>query len=146
MWDKVRACRLLCIQYQIKDNVGGDSTLGFTERKYKHIVIKSSEKNNDRVWAHEIAHALLHTGKDLRNKEGAEFRGMVELEADTVSFFVMSAIGKEDKNTYKNYVRSFMSLLPEDKLNSDYINQRMEKLKNTAKLILKAGGYKYGEY
>ena len=50
MWDKVRACRLLCIQYQIKDNVGGDSTLGFTERKYKHIVIKSSEKNNDRVW------------------------------------------------------------------------------------------------
>ena len=74
---------------------------------------------------HEIAHELMHTGKNnLQN------RAIKELQAEGVSFVVCRHFGLENLNS-PNYLALF-------KLTSDEIFSHMERIRDTAHIIITA--------
>lgn len=139
-WDKKRACKMLNIPVRVVDmnkQIGG-----LSELNKRFILINTNDENKDRVWVHEIAHTLLHfqntaaaAGRDQR------LNAIAELEADTVAYIACKKIGCENREEYTNYVTAFMSRLPAESLTEQVLDERMPKLLNIVKIILKAGGY-----
>lgn len=143
MWDKFRACDMLGIPYKIYDmpkEIGG-----YSELVHRFIHINPNQADDDRVWAHEIAHTLLHFQK-LESAAGADksLNAHAELEADTVAYIVTCALGLENRS-YIRYIRKFMRNIPICEIYGNIISkERLTKLKETAILILSSGGY-YGK-
>ena len=140
MWDKFQACKMLGIPYKIYDMP--DYIGGYTELKHRYIHINPKKADDDRVWAHEIAHALLHF-QNFESARGADPRlnAYAELEADTVAYIVTRTLGLENKD-YFRYIRKFMRNIPICEIYGTIISkERLTKLKESAILILKSGGY-----
>lgn len=140
MWDKFKACDMLNIPYKIYDMPKAIG--GYSELVHRFIHINPNQADDDRVWAHEIAHTLLHFQK-LDSAAGMDKRlnAYAELEADTVAYIVTCALGLENKN-YARYIRKFMRNIPIREIYGTLISkERLTKLKETAILILQAGGY-----
>lgn len=144
MWDAKKACRMLCIPYRVREKEDNAELLvskGFSSLKTKNIVICKEHENDNRVWAHEIAHSLLHVGDfDLSGKG----ESVKEIEADTVAYLVLSELG-ETREDYSSYIKWCLTKVPHSvAVDLRISEERMEVLKKTAKLILRSGGYKYG--
>lgn len=140
MWDRYRACKMLGIPYKIYDMPKAIG--GYSELVHRYIHISPKYENDDRVWAHEIAHTLLHFQK-IESAAGQDrtLNARAELEADTVAYIVTCALGLENKN-YIRYIRRFMRNIPICEIYGTVISkERLTKLKETAILILSSGGY-----
>lgn len=139
-WDKFRACKMLGIPYRIVDL--GDEIGGFSELRFRFIKINKKDQDNDRVWVHELAHTLLHFQKvEAAAGQNARLNAMAELEADTVAYIACKKLGCEDRKTYLNYMKVFMSRLPAHEQTPHVLDARMPKLLNIVNIILKSGGY-----
>ena len=139
-WDRIRACKMLGIPYRIVDM--DKDTGGFSNLMDRYIKINKECANDDRVWVHELAHTILHyqyveaaAGRDQR------LNAMAELEADTVAYIACKKLGCEDRKTYLNYMKVFMSRLPAHEQTPNVLDARMPKLLNIVNIILKSGGY-----
>lgn len=140
MWDKFRACKMLGIPYKVYDMPKAIG--GYSELRSRFIHINPNQADDDRVWAHEIAHTLLHF-QHFETAAGVDSRlnAYAELEADTVAYIVTCTLGLENKN-YIRYIRRFMRNIPIREIYGNILSQeRLTKLKETAILILQAGGY-----
>lgn len=140
MWDKERACRMLSIPYRVYDMP--DFIGGYTHMVDRYIHINPKKADDDRVWAHEIAHAMLHF-QQAESAAGVDptLNAYAELEADTVAYIVTTALGLENKD-YIRYIRKFMRNVPISKIYGVIMDDtKWLKLKQTATLILQAGGY-----
>lgn len=141
MWDKIQACKLLSIPYRV---INMDKYIGgYTAIGDRFIHINESMQDDDRVWIHELAHAVLHfkqfsTAAGLGDKTA---NAHAELEADTVAYVVTTTLGLENKD-YIRYIRSFMHNIPIREIYGTILNEAdWNKIKQTALLILQAGGY-----
>lgn len=140
MWDKYRACSNLGIPYKVyamPKEIGG-----YSELQNRYIHISPDKKDDDRVWAHEIAHTLCH----FRNVKAAAGRditlnALAEMEADTIAFVVCSVLGCADKKEYNKYMEVFISRLPLAMQTTKVIDEKLEYIKKQAVIILAAGGY-----
>lgn len=139
MWDKYKACDNLGIPYKVYDMTKAIG--GYTELKDRFIHINKSNESDDRVWAHEIAHALFHF-KKLESAFGIdkELNAIAEIEADTTAYIVTQVLGQENAE-YLGYIEHFLQSIPLSKLNETLINDRLNTIIEKASLILTAGGY-----
>lgn len=141
MWNPYKACDALCIPYKVYDweekEIGG-----YSNPKDRFLHIRKSEENNMRVWAHEIAHTLLHFQMTKEANDYVE-RSIIEAQADTVAYIVCSVLGNEDRAIYKQYLTAFIGQLPLAMQKGSLLDADFKKLKQTAIVILNAGGY-YG--
>lgn len=136
MWDPKQACDYLNIPYRVyamDKNIGG-----YSELQHRYIHINQTKEKDLRVWAHEIAHTMIH----FQDYQGAvsgdtEKNAVNEIEADTIAYIITTVLGLEN-TSYMEYLKAFMSRLPLGALSLD-----IQKLKKNAMLILQAGGY-YG--
>ena len=140
MWDKYRACKMLSIPYRVQDMpefIGGYSHLAD-----RYIHINPSKADDDRVWAHEIAHTMLHF-QHIESSFAMDktLNAYAEIEADTVAYIVTRTLGLENKD-YTRYIRKFMRNVPIRVIYDIILDDtKWNKIKQTAKLILQAGGY-----
>ena len=143
MWDKFRACKMLAIPYRVYDMP--EAIGGYSHLMDRYIHINPKQANDDRVWAHEIAHTLLHF-QSVESAAGADKtkNAHAELEADTVAYIVTCVLGLENKD-YTRYIRKFIRNIPVREIYGIIIDDaKWKKIEQTARLILQAGGY-YGE-
>jgi len=138
MWDKHKACKMLGIPYRI---VGlGEEVGGFSELNYRFIVINQKDADETRVWVHELAHTLLHF-KNLKAAAGhdTKLNAIAELEADTVAYIACKKIGCEDRQSYLDYVKMFMSRIPAEQQSANILDERMPLLLDIVRVIVNAG-------
>ena len=140
MWDKYQACKMLSIPYRVYDmpkEIGGYSNL-----MDRYIHINPNQAEDDRVWAHEIAHTLLHFQQvDSAAGQNRTLNALAEIEADTVAYIVTCTLGLENKD-YVRYIRKFMRNVPVRLIYGIILDEaKWSKLEQTAHTILKAGGY-----
>ena len=140
MWDKERACNMLSIPYRVKEMPKAIG--GYMNLYDRYIHINPDKADDDRVWAHEIAHAMLHF-QHAEAARGADpiANAYAEIEADTVAYIVTCTLGLENKS-YIRYIRTFMRNVPVRVIYGIILDDaKWNKLKQTAELILRAGGY-----
>lgn len=142
MWDKERCCQMLGIPVTL-GYLKSEGARGSTRIMTRNIVIDVDSKDDDRVWIHEIAHALLHFKKAEAVKEvNPILYALDEIQADTVAYLVGRVLGVENTE-YKKYIGMYIAQLPVA-MRGDFINSQKNILIKIARQILTAGGY-YGK-
>lgn len=142
-WDRYQACKILGIPVRVYEHLHDENVLGSNNLYFRCIHIRKDHENDDRVWIHELAHAMLHFRKyEVAAVIGDQVKNaMAELEADTVAYIVAKTLGCEDRKDYLKYMTMFMSRIPADMQSVNILDERMPYLLKTADLILKSGGY-----
>ena len=140
MWDKYKACNNLGIPYKVypmPKEIGG-----YSELVHRFIHINPNQKDDDRVWAHEIAHTLCHF-RNTRAAAGKDstLNALAEIEADTIAFVVCSVLGCAKEQDYVKYMEVFISRLPLSMQTKKVIDEKLNYIKKEAVIILTAGGY-----
>lgn len=92
----------------IKDVFSPDGGNGWTDGKEIHIVSQNNEQDIA-TYIHELAHYNLHFNEDRAKYS----RAVKEVEAETVSYVVCSALGFENK-TSAMYIKNHAGDIPED--------------------------------
>ena len=132
----------LGIPVRVQDTPEG--TGGYTNMTNRCIVINKDQKDDTRVWVHEIAHALL----DYRSHEDAvrvtinkHIYARSEICADTTAFMVCTVLKCAKVDEYLKYMRHYISQLTIEQQNKKYLKELIPICKDAARRILITGGY-----
>ena len=140
MWDKYKACNNLGIPYKVypmPKEIGG-----YSELVHRFIHINPNQKDDDRVWAHEVGRApgLLRESGGAAGEECA-LDARAGMEADTLAFVVCCLVGCANEQDYVKYIEVFISRLPLSMQTKKVIDEKLNYIKKEAVIILTAGGY-----
>lgn len=127
-WDKALALAALGVAQQAFDLT--DGTIGGYATGNR-VTVNGLFPDQWRVLWHEVAHVLLHTGKDA-DKAGAQARGLQEVEAEATSYIVAEALGYGDCAGSRAYVQHWLG-------ENDLPDRNARRIFSTADKILKAG-------
>lgn len=129
-WSMRRALKALDVRERTYDDLDGNKQ-GYSLPKIRSIHINPAGQHQDRTRLHELTHVLLH--QDGYN--GTDHRGVIEAEAEAVSFIVSTVLGFSGAEESRGYIQHWMQKAGVDELT----DKTAGRIFATAQKILAAG-------